>query len=111
MRSRRFRLLEGSAPTYLAFHEYAPQNGMGTSPEFRAAVSTPACKRLIAACRGNGPLGYERNEWRPVIPNDTSETALPAITTVVATPDGGSTIVQKRVDVATSTWIGSMSVL
>lgn len=50
-------------PQYLALHFYEKENGTGTSQEFKDAVTTPWCAKVIGSCQKNGPNGFARWEW------------------------------------------------
>jgi hypothetical protein len=63
-RSVRYRLVAGSpGPKFLAVHEYLPENGVRSSPEFTAAVVTDDAKRIVGGCKAKGGNAFERREW------------------------------------------------
>lgn len=105
LRSRRFELLEGRGPKYLALHEYARINGLTRSSEFQAATTTEWTKRSISACKQNGSLGYERHEWY----RETWDASRTKLIKVVSQPDGSATVVEEDVQIETTGWIGSKS--
>jgi hypothetical protein len=56
-RIRRFRLTGGTAPAYLSLHEMSDTSVFGED-SYRAAVSTPWMKRMVASS-----IGRERRLW------------------------------------------------